>query len=63
MFFDKPTQVKFYDGEDWNYGIAYHEIIICGCCGGIFEIDDVLASGHSIEQLTWIPLNEEIKGT
>ena len=36
-YYNKPTQVKFYDVDNdlWVGGIAYHDEIICGCCGGI----------------------------
>ena len=42
-YFHTPTQVKFYDydNEKWNAGIAYKDEIICGCCGGVFEIRDI----------------------
>lgn len=42
--FDKPTQVKFREiGEEEyiEYGIAYREEVICACCGGIFELNEV----------------------
>ena len=41
--FDKPTQVVFWDNKEncWCAGIAYGGIIICGCCGGIFEIEEI----------------------
>ena len=44
-YFDKPTQVVFADPDnpgDWLTGIAYRDEIICGCCGGVFNIDDVI---------------------
>lgn len=43
-FYDEPTQVRFYVDAEEGYcgGIAYHDEIICGCCGGIFEIGDVV---------------------
>ena len=34
------------------------EYVICGCCGGIFEPDDV----EIIRTLSWIPISEEILG-
>ena len=44
-YFDRPKQVVFADpvnpGE-WLSGIAYRDEIICGCCGGVFSIDDVI---------------------
>ena len=43
LFFEKPTQVRFmdYDGTI-NIGIAYKNEIICACCGGVYEIEDLL---------------------
>ena len=43
LFFEKPTQVKFmaYDGTI-HTGIAYKDEIICACCGGVYEIEDLL---------------------
>ena len=44
-YFDNPTQVLFYniDADDGNYtfGIAYHDTVICGCCGGVFMVDEL----------------------
>ena len=46
-YFDRPTQVVFADPDnpgagEWLVGIAYRDEIICGCCGGVFSIDDVI---------------------
>lgn len=40
-FFDVPTQVCFIFDDEVLFGIGYHDQIICACCGGIFEIDEV----------------------
>ena len=42
-YFDFPTQVRFYDvdGDKWIGGIAYKDKIICGCCGGLFSIEEI----------------------
>ena len=43
-YFDKPTQVVFWDtdGEDhWIGGIAYRDEVICGCCGGVIKISEI----------------------
>ena len=43
--FETPKQVIFADPDnpgEWIAGIAYREEIICACCGGIFEISDVV---------------------
>ena len=70
MNFDKPTQVMFLDLEqEWQVGIAYGEEIICGCCGGVFEVDEIMESAvesgvkcgiHPYE--TWNDISEEISG-
>ena len=47
-YFENPTQVIFADSNEigqWNTGIAYKDEIICACCGGIFEIDEVIEAG------------------
>lgn len=76
LYYDKPTQVKFLDFLEfesykpyWIGGIAYHNEVICGCCGGVFEISELYEKAkergyeHSpIEALIWIDINEEIKG-
>ena len=44
-YFDRPKQVVFADPEnpgDWLCGIAYRDEVICSCCGGVFEIDEVV---------------------
>ena len=53
--FDRPTQVVFADPDNadcWIVGIAYKDEIICGCCGGIFDIGDVIdcARENGIEE-------------
>ena len=56
-FYDIPTQVMFVEpkcmkdgnidnGPAWYAGIAYRDEIICACCGGVFEIEDVLESAE-----------------
>lgn len=46
-YFDMPTQVEFFDfnAEEPQYigGIAYRDEIICSCCGGIIELDELYA--------------------
>ena len=43
-FFDRPTQVAFYNVEDGCYdaGIAEGDHIICLSCGGVLPIQDLL---------------------
>lgn len=36
------TCVKFIDYEgDINYGILVDGVVVCACCGGIFESDEI----------------------
>lgn len=49
-------------------GIAFEDEIICGCCGGIFYIEDVVAcaeadginSDEAIIELDWIDISKDI---
>lgn len=73
LYYDMPTQVKFFDfdGEEpyWIGGIAFHDIVICGCCGATIEIVDLYDEAEEtgfnedpIKVLDWIDINNEIKG-
>ena len=73
LYYDKPTQVKFLDFSCeepyWIGGIAFHDVVICGCCGGTVKISDLYESAEKykyrkspIEALIWIDINEAIKG-
>ena len=71
-YFDNPTQVIFADPDNtgsWLVGIAYCENIICACCGGVFEIDEVIEMAHEdgikcaiYEYSNWAPFSDEIYG-
>ena len=69
-YFDVPTQVYFwdFDGNHWLAGIAWNQNIICGCCGGVFEIDEVYeyAPAELVHPIipfnTWVDLSAEITG-
>lgn len=53
-----PTQVKFLDDEeDIQYGIAFEDKIICACCGGIYELDEV----EILTELDWADFRDTIK--
>ena len=60
FMFKNPTQVKFFDPEEQEtlYGIGFGDQIICGCCGGTFEVSEV----ENIEILPWIDISEAICG-
>lgn len=63
-YFDKPTQVAFRDPEGLRRGgIAYCDEIICGCCGGIFSIEEIYEFAivdDPIVPLSWISIDEDI---
>lgn len=49
--------VIFKDDEDSTQaGIAYHDEIICACCGGVFETSEA----HDIEVVDWVDLTDVI---
>lgn len=64
-----PVQVMFYDGEDMCAGILFGEQIICGCCGGVLYVCDVVAMAQDdgVDAIrlfdTWVDISDEIKGS
>ena len=64
--------MRFYDANDglWRGGIAFHDYIICGCCGAIMSIEDLVKDAKdfgvhfdkAIIELEWIDISDEIKG-
>ena len=70
MYYERPTQVVFADPDEpgaWITGIAYRDEIICACCGGVFEVEEVLEFALEeqpaiYEYSTWNDLSDEIYG-
>ena len=72
-YFEVPTQVKFWDvhhirGNHYIGGIAYRNEVICGCCGGIFDISeiyefspDTLKEDPVVPYDTWVNLSSKIR--
>lgn len=68
--YDLPTMVVFCHqekGEDeirMIGGIAYNDYIICGECGGLVMVDEVLEQfgEDGIRELDWIDISEAIFG-
>ena len=60
-FFERPTQVEFYDEDEqqWMGGIAYKSEIICGCCGGIIPLRRV--NPAKIQTLNWQDISVAIR--
>ena len=68
-YFEVPTQVKFWDIDGDHGGIAYQDKIICGCCGGIFDISeiyefapDTLEEDPIVIYDNWVDISNEICG-
>ena len=69
-YFDEPKQVMFADPDEkgeWLVGIAYKDEIICACCGGVFEIADILEVVPEGEQAIypyddWVDISDEVCG-
>ena len=69
-----PVQVKFFCPDTVNEkrfenGIAYGAETICGCCGGVFKVDEVItdAEFYGIPEATaiqeyglWVNFSEYI---
>ena len=70
--FSTPKQVMFVDTDnigEWLTGIAYNDVIICACCGGVFEIDEIceLATMAGIQEPIysydeWNDISDDIYG-
>lgn len=69
-YFEVPTQVRFWDYTNGRYhgGIAYGNEIICGCCGGIFDISEIYEfAPDTLEDPivvydNWVDINYDICG-
>lgn len=64
-----PRQVMFWDGDDYCAGFMIGKLLICGCCGGTFDLDEVVDNAHEDGQVpvklfeTWVDISDEIKGS
>ena len=62
------VQVMFYDGENMCSGIMVGDKIACACCGGIFDVDDVVSNAiedgrEAIRKFeTWVDISAEVEG-
>ena len=63
-YFSIPTQVRVEDPDNADgfvYGIAYHDVLICACCGGTFDLEELNSDGLAIEPLgDWVDFGEYI---
>lgn len=54
-------QIKFrtiYEEEFFGGILIDKKYFICGCCGGVFEGDEI----EEYKPLSWVNISEEIKG-
>ena len=59
LFFEAPTHVRFYDKDNkCDGGIAYHDKVICGCCGAVSPLN--LFKESEIEELRWQDISTAI---
>ena len=69
--FDTPTQLAYWDVDGNHYvgGIGYGTEIICGCCGGIIDIDEIYEFAPAeitnpiIPYEEWMDIADEITGS
>lgn len=66
-YFDVPIQVAYFDERVYHSGIAYKDEVICACCGGIIEIDDLIRWAPSgvapiVAYKKWVSFRDEIIG-
>lgn len=63
-----PRQVMFWDGENYCAGIMVGKLLVCGCCGGTFNLDEVIEMAREDDQVpvrvfdTWVDISDEIMG-
>ena len=62
-FYDIPTQLKIEnpDTGEWIYGIGYHDVFICACCGGAMKLDEINEDGLAIHEMSWADFSETIR--
>ena len=66
-YFDVPTQVAYFDERVYHSGIAYKDEVICACCGGVTEIDDLIRWAPTgvapiVPYKDWVSFRDEIIG-
>ena len=63
-----PRQVMFWDGANYCAGFMIGELLVCGCCGGTFDLDEVIKMAREDDQVpvrvfdTWVDISDEIMG-
>lgn len=63
-----PRQIVFWDGENYCAGIMVGKLLICGCCGGTFDLDEIIDQAREDGQVPvkmfddWANISDEIRG-
>lgn len=63
-----PCQVMFWDGKNYCAGIMIGKLLVCGCCGGTFNLDEVIDMAREDGQVPvrvfdiWVDISDEIRG-
>ena len=63
-----PRQVMFWDGANHCAGFMIGKLLVCGCCGGTFDLDEVIEMAREDGQVpvrvfdTWVDISDEIRG-
>ena len=63
-----PCQVRFWDGENYCTGIMVGKLLICGCCDGTFDLDEVIEMAKADDKVAvsvfeyWIDIDDAING-
>ena len=70
LYYGTPCQVKYWDPceEEYVGAIAVYDYLICGCCGSVAKLSDVIAAGVKdgkhwddvIIELSWNDINKDI---
>lgn len=63
-YYKTPVQLRVEDpnGEEgkYLYGIGFGKVFICGCCGNVFELEELEADGLEITELDWVDISGAI---
>lgn len=72
LYYNHPVQVKYWDVGKKKYigGIGYWDFVICGCCGKVCSIRDIIEEANvlsnikeddAIIELDWNDIDKAIR--
>lgn len=68
--YDNPAQVLYWDANlgEYIFGIAYHDEIICSCCGSVVPIKEITEEAVGDNEIpllsfgdNWLDIDELVK--